>query len=39
MMAMSTIQLAEWEWPANPRFLMVTPLSHAALSFFTPIVV
>src|SRR6516165_1695752 len=25
--AMTSIQLAEWEWPENPRFLMITPLS------------
>ena len=34
--AMTTIQLAEWEWPANPKFLMCTPLSHAGAAFFTP---
>ncbi|OSC42559.1 acyl-CoA synthetase [Mycobacterium decipiens] len=33
---MTSIQLAEWEWPANPRFLMCTPLSHAGAAFFTP---
>ena len=33
---MTTIQLAEWEWPANPKFLMCTPLSHAGAAFFTP---
>ncbi len=27
--AMTSIQLAEWEWPEHPRFLMCTPLSHA----------
>ncbi|WP_054812042.1 fatty-acid--CoA ligase FadD8 [Nocardia arizonensis] len=37
--AMTTIQLAEWEWPSNPRFLMCTPLSHAGAAFFTPTVV
>ncbi|MCV7316081.1 AMP-binding protein [Mycolicibacillus parakoreensis] len=37
--AMTTIQLAEWEWPANPKFLMCTPLSHAGAAFFTPTVV
>ncbi|HTM83378.1 MAG TPA: fatty-acid--CoA ligase FadD8 [Mycobacterium sp.] len=36
---MTTIQLAEWEWPANPKFLMCTPLSHAGAAFFTPTVV
>ncbi|OHU85831.1 fatty-acid--CoA ligase FadD8 [Mycobacterium talmoniae] len=33
---MTQIQLAEWEWPANPKFLMCTPLSHAGAAFFTP---
>ncbi|MEZ0050861.1 fatty-acyl-CoA synthase [Mycobacterium sp. MAA66] len=36
---MTTIQLAEWEWPENPRFLMCTPLSHAGAAFFTPTIV
>src|SRR6201985_1808274 len=26
---MTSIQLAEWEWPERPKFLMCTPLSHA----------
>jgi len=29
MAAMTQVQLAEWEWPETPRFLMCTPLSHA----------
>ncbi len=29
---MTSIQLAEWEWPASPRFLMY-PLSHAGAAF------
>ena len=33
---MTSIQLAEWEWPEHPRFLMCTPLSHAGAAFFTP---
>lgn len=37
--AMTTIQLAEWEWPENPRFLMCTPLSHAGAAFFVPTIV
>lgn len=37
--SMTTIQLAEWEWPDNPRFLMCTPLSHAGAAFFVPTVV
>ena len=36
---MTTIQLAEWEWPENPRFLMCTPLSHAGAAFFMPMIV
>ncbi len=36
---MTQIQLAEWEWPANPRFLMCTPLSHAGAAFFVPVVI
>ncbi|SOD74064.1 fatty-acyl-CoA synthase [Jatrophihabitans sp. GAS493] len=33
---MTKIQLAEWEWPAQGRFLFCTPLSHAGASFFLP---
>ncbi|WP_026917473.1 fatty-acid--CoA ligase FadD8 [Gordonia shandongensis] len=33
---MTQIQLAEWEWPERPRFLMCTPLSHAGAAFFVP---
>jgi fatty-acyl-CoA synthase len=36
--AMTQIQLAEWEWPEAPAFLMCTPLSHAGAAFFAPIV-
>ena len=36
---MTRIQLSEWEWPENPRFLMITPLSHAGAAFFMPTVV
>jgi fatty-acyl-CoA synthase len=36
---MTSIQLAEWEWPENPRFLMCTPLSHAGAAFFGPTVI
>ena len=39
IITMTSIQLAEWEWPAQPRFLMCTPLSHAGAAFFTPTVV
>ncbi|GAA5127524.1 fatty-acid--CoA ligase FadD8 [Haloechinothrix salitolerans] len=33
---MTQIQLAEWEWPDEPRFLICTPLSHAGAAFFAP---
>jgi fatty-acyl-CoA synthase len=36
---MTTIQLAEWEWPDHPKFLMCTPLSHAGAAFFVPTIV
>ncbi len=36
---MTTIQLAEWEWPESPRFLMLTPLSHAGAAYFLPTVI
>src|SRR6202045_229636 len=36
---MTTIQLAEWEWPESPRFLMCTPLSHAGAAFFVPTII
>jgi fatty-acyl-CoA synthase len=35
---MAQIQMAEWEWPQEPRFLMCTPLSHAGAAFFVPVV-
>lgn len=39
MATMTQVQLAEWEWPQNPRFLMCTPLSHAGAAFFVPTVI
>ena len=36
--AMTQIQLAEWEWPEAPSFLICTPLSHAGAAFFAPTV-
>jgi fatty-acyl-CoA synthase len=36
MAAMTEVQLAEWEWPERPTFLMCTPLSHAGAAFFVP---
>ncbi len=38
MATMTQVQLSEWEWPENPRFLMCTPLSHAGAAFFVPTV-
>ena len=38
MATMTQVQLAEWEWPQAPRFLMCTPLSHAGAAFFVPVV-
>jgi fatty-acyl-CoA synthase len=38
MSTMTQIQLAEWEWPRRPRFLVCTPLSHAGAAFFLPVV-
>ncbi|MCW2798659.1 MAG: acyl-CoA synthetase [Aeromicrobium sp.] len=35
---MTSIQLAEWEWPEAPTFLICTPLSHAGAAFFAPTV-
>ena len=39
ILTMTTVQLADWEWPENPRFLMCTPLSHAGAAFFVPTIV
>jgi fatty-acyl-CoA synthase len=33
---MTMIQMAEWEWPEEVRFLIATPLSHAAAAFVVP---
>jgi fatty-acyl-CoA synthase len=33
---LTQIQLAEWEWPEDTRFLIATPLSHAGAAFFVP---
>ncbi|MBD8054228.1 AMP-binding protein [Rhodococcus ruber] len=33
---LTQIQMAEWEWPREPRFLICTPLSHAGAAFFVP---
>ncbi len=34
--ALNQIQMAEWQWPDQPRFLICTPLSHAGAAFFVP---
>lgn len=34
--AMNSIQMAEWEFPDKPTFLMCTPLTHAGAAFFLP---
>ncbi len=39
MNTMTSVQLSEWEWPQEPRFLMCTPLSHAGAAFFVPVVI
>jgi len=33
---MTMVQMAEWEWPKEVRFLIATPLSHAAAAFVVP---
>ena len=33
---MTQIQMAEWEWPEDLRFLICTPLSHAGAAFIIP---
>jgi fatty-acyl-CoA synthase len=34
--SMTQIQMAEWQWPDETRFLICTPLSHAGAAFFVP---
>lgn len=36
MATMTHIQMAEWQWPDEVRFLCCTPLSHAGAAFFIP---
>ncbi|HVA74387.1 MAG TPA: AMP-binding protein [Acidimicrobiales bacterium] len=36
MSTMTTIQMAEWQWPDELKFLCCTPLSHAGAAFFVP---
>ena len=35
--ALTQIQMAEWQWPAELRFLVCAPLSHAAAAFMLPV--
>ena len=35
-LAMTQIQMAEWQWPSEVRHLICTPLSHAGAAFFVP---
>ena len=37
--AMTWIQMSEWEFPSELRIAVPTPLSHAALSLLTPVMV
>jgi fatty-acyl-CoA synthase len=30
-------ELAEWDWPADPRFLAITPITHAAGAIVLPV--
>jgi fatty-acyl-CoA synthase len=34
---MTQIQMAEWQWPQEVRFLICAPLSHAAAAFTLPV--
>jgi fatty-acyl-CoA synthase len=34
---MTQIQMAEWQWPQELRFLVCAPLSHAAAAFTLPV--
>jgi fatty-acyl-CoA synthase len=38
-LAMTTIMLAEWDWPQGTRFLCCTPLSHAGRTAWMPTMV
>ncbi len=33
---LTAIQMADWQWPEDLRFLICTPLSHAGAAFFIP---
>ena len=33
---LTQIQMSEWQWPEETRFLIATPLSHAGAAFFIP---
>jgi fatty-acyl-CoA synthase len=34
--ALTAIELSDWQWPDEARFLICTPLSHAGAAFFMP---
>jgi fatty-acyl-CoA synthase len=34
--SMTSIQMTDWQWPDELRFLCCTPLSHAGAAFFIP---
>lgn len=34
--SMTSIQMTDWQWPDELRFLCATPLSHAGAAFFIP---
>ena len=38
-LAMTIIQMTEWDFPTEIRMLVVTPLSHAAMSLLVPVLV
>jgi fatty-acyl-CoA synthase len=35
--ALTQIQMSEWQWPDDVRFLVAAPLSHAAAAFTLPV--
>jgi len=37
LLALLLIELAEFEWPEETRFLAATPISHAAFAFILPV--
>lgn len=37
LVAMVMMQMADFDWPANPRFLAMTPITHAAGALIPPV--